>query len=208
MPSVFDVQVPEDSGGDFTPPVGAHPAVLVALIDLGTHNEEYAGQKSSKRKIFFVWELPTEKRQDGSSHTIGKAMTLSFNEKAKMRQLLTSWRGKQFSKGENYNLSALLGKQAVVTVTHKEVGEKSYAEFNAISPKIKNMADVKATYPLTSWEVGSQSPPPDHKWLPRIYGKTVKEMIAGCLELRSVEPEPDTANHSGGHVEEDSEIPF
>ena len=45
-------------GGDFAvPPAGSHPAVMVALVDLGMHTDTYQGDTTTNRKLFLVWEL-------------------------------------------------------------------------------------------------------------------------------------------------------
>ena len=68
--SVFK-QTAASSGGDYeNAPVGNHPAVLVAMIDIGTHEEDYQGAKKQTRKIYLAWELVDEKKADGKNHVI------------------------------------------------------------------------------------------------------------------------------------------
>lgn len=50
------------NGGEQVPP-GNHPAVLVALIDMGTQHDEYQGKASWRCNVLLVWELPTKKRR-------------------------------------------------------------------------------------------------------------------------------------------------
>ena len=40
-----------------TPPAGLHRAVLVGIVDIGTHDGEYKGQKNTTHRCLLVWEL-------------------------------------------------------------------------------------------------------------------------------------------------------
>lgn len=45
-------------GGNYEkPPPGNHPAVCVAIIDMGTQKQEYQGNVTFAHRAYFVWEL-------------------------------------------------------------------------------------------------------------------------------------------------------
>jgi hypothetical protein len=41
------------------PPAGLHPAICYAIIDMGTHQENFKGNVSNKPKVKFCFEFPT-----------------------------------------------------------------------------------------------------------------------------------------------------
>src|SRR5271165_6927494 len=96
------------SGGQsgLLPAAGTHPAVLVALIGLGTHHKEYKGSGYDPEMIYLVWELTAEEGRP----LIGRDFTLSLGKKAKLREFLERWRGKSFSDGEEFEIEKVLGK--------------------------------------------------------------------------------------------------
>ena len=51
-------------------PKGEHKAICYRVVDAGTAEEEYQGEKSNKHKIFLFWELPELKMQDGRPMSI------------------------------------------------------------------------------------------------------------------------------------------
>jgi len=94
-------------------PPGTHPAVLVALIDLGNQwQSAFSPGEAGKyqHRLYWVYELPMEKKANGESHLIAIDLTWSLNEKAKMRQFIESRLGRKIAEGEKYDVSAELGQ--------------------------------------------------------------------------------------------------
>src|SRR5262245_26390627 len=79
--SPWKVTASRGGGEDFKDPApeGVHRARLVALVDLGTHSEEYQGKPRDLHKVFAVWEL-VGCHQPGSTlnYVIAQDYTLSF----------------------------------------------------------------------------------------------------------------------------------
>ena len=48
---------PQQENDRYLAPADNHPARCVEVIDLGTQEEEWEGEKSSKHKIRITWEL-------------------------------------------------------------------------------------------------------------------------------------------------------
>ena len=72
----WKVKASSTEGGDFElPPSGSYPAVLIGLIDLGTHDREYNGKTDEVHKLLFVWELVTESKADGDNFVVIKDFT-------------------------------------------------------------------------------------------------------------------------------------
>ena len=100
---------------------GSHPAVCIGIIDLGTHTESFPGSPAKQtHKIFICWEIPGEKKSDGTSHVMGREYTCSFHEMAGLRKMVESWRSKKFAEGEDFDLSKLLGQACLLTVLNDD----------------------------------------------------------------------------------------
>ena len=166
-------QKASSGGGNFEAcPAGNHAAVLIAIIDLGTQEDSYQGVERTSRKVFLCWEIPGEQTAAGRSHVIGREYTLSFNEKAGLRKLIEAWRGKSFTEGEEFDLSALLGKPCMLTVVTEDKNGKTYAKINGVSSMPKGMPVPTATLGKISFslEEDDRAKFPDADWLPWSYG--------------------------------------
>ena len=119
--------VAKNDGGDFAPaPAGNHVAICYAIIDLGTqHSDAFTWEGSAipaadRPQILMMWELPNEPVEiaDELGGGTKPAVTshfynMFFNDKARLRKDLESWRGRQFSQEElqGFDISKLLGVQ-------------------------------------------------------------------------------------------------
>jgi hypothetical protein len=131
-----------DSGGgkDFDPvPEGSHLAVCDMFVDLGLQDTNFG----TKHKIYLRWQIPSLRmkwEKDGVEHegpmAIGSKFTLSLHEKATLRQILQSWRGKAFTPEElkKFDVTTILGKPCLITVTHApKDGGGVYANVGAVA---------------------------------------------------------------------------
>lgn len=118
-------------GGDFKQvPPGSYVARCYSLIDLGTQVSEKFGTAAHKVKI--GWELfgedgdgqPLTITRDGKTMpmTVSADYTVSLNEKANLRRVLESWRGRAFTPEEakGFDISKLIGTYCMVNVTSSE----------------------------------------------------------------------------------------
>lgn len=140
------MHMPPDSGGDFElAPEGAHVAICYRVIDLGTQQTEFNGEKKRQHKIMLSWELPDEKMEDGKPFSIHQRYTFSSNERATLRQHLESWRGKRFEDHEfgpgGFDIEKLIGVPCLLTILHSRKGDKTYANIGGIArlPKGTNV---------------------------------------------------------------------
>lgn len=131
-----------DSGGgkDFDPvPEGSHLAVCDMFVDLGLQDTNFG----TKHKVYLRWQIPSLRmkwEKDGVEHegpmAIGSKFTLSLHEKATLRQILQSWRGKAFTADElkKFDVTTVLGKPCLITVTHApKDGGGVYANVGAVA---------------------------------------------------------------------------
>ena len=120
---------PVGGGGDFTPvPAGQYVARCISLIDLGTQDGEYAGEKFTSEKIMVFWELLETTGGDKvfmddagtKPYTVLKEYTHSYGENSNLYGDLSTWFGEKFTDAEDFNISDLLGEYCQIQIMHKK----------------------------------------------------------------------------------------
>lgn len=183
---------PKGTGGDGTefekPPPGNHPAVCVAVVDLGTRQESYqGGPPKPKHKLYIAWEL-LGVCQSGTTrhHVIGQDYVLSLGEQANLRQMLDSWFAGRLKEGDEPDLTGLAGCRCLLNVAHKTTKSgKQVAAVKGVTPLPEPMKKglPKGQHKPLTWEIGSgEFPNPD--WLPYLFGRPVLEHIDESDEVR------------------------
>lgn len=195
------------------PPADQHPAVCVALIDLGTHQDEYqdSGKKFHVRRVLIVWEL-TACRKAGTktaNHVVCKDYNLFFGPTSALRKLVEGWRGAGFKEGDDFDISKLLGQKCLINLTHgKSARGSAYAKLASVGKLPKGLECPEPQHKPVAWVVGSEEPLP--AWLPYLYGEPVADVINRCLELNGGVDQ--AAGDQGGADSQgtggDEEIPF
>ncbi len=134
-----------DSGGkDFDPvPEGSRLAICDMFVDLGMQDSNYNGQQKTQHKIYLRWQIPSLRlkyTKDDVEHegpmAIGSKFTLSLHEKAALRKILQSWRGRAFTPDElkKFDVTTILGAPCLITVTHApKDGGGVYANVGAVA---------------------------------------------------------------------------
>lgn len=126
---------------------GAYAAVCDMIVDLGVQPSP-GGQFAPKRSVMLRFQIPSERveiTRDGQTKSlpavISRTLGLSLNEKATLRQLLQSWRGRAFTPEElkAFDLGKVVGKPAFINVTHAVKGDRTYANLTSIMPLPKGM---------------------------------------------------------------------
>ncbi len=177
------------SNADFeTPPAGNLPAVLVGIIDLGTHEHPgfQGGPPETKRTVLLVWELVEELKADSKMrHTIGRSYTLSFAKKAGLRILLEKWRGRDYMPGDDIDISKVLGMSCLLSVTHTSKGDNTYARVDGIAPVVKGMTVPAPQNRPLLWEIDSGQPIPEADWIPYVFGESVKDLVERSDEWKA-----------------------
>lgn len=145
---VLSAQQREETKPYEQPDAGAYAARCVRVCDLGTHEnaffkDEKTGKPQRKREVEITFEL-SELMEDGRPFVVSWRGGLSFNEKANLRKMLKSWRGKDFSPDElaGFSLSSILDKTCFVNVIHrpwKSDATKFSVEVESVMPLPKGM---------------------------------------------------------------------
>lgn len=176
------------------PPAGTQPAAVVGVIDLGTHTRKYKDEKTGKdklkpnREIFLVFEL-RKRRTDGTPFVVGRAYTYSISDKAALTPVLTSLYGgdPQEMISEDGLAADLPGRNCLVDIQHKKgTGNNANKTFANVKGVMASPEGIPAFTPEmgpVTFELGQPEPNWEElTWLPRIFGKTVEEVIAASHE--------------------------
>lgn len=129
-------------------PAGNYIARCYQMIQIGTVDEIINNETKQMNKVRIGWELPTETRvfseeRGEQPFVISKEYTLSLSDKANLRKMLASWRGKDFTEEQAkcFDISVLMGIPCMLNVIHKlsKDGTKTYQEIGSVSPMPKGV---------------------------------------------------------------------
>ena len=179
-----------NGGGDFEKaPAGNHPAILVSIIDLGTQKVDgFQGAPAKMmRRAYFVWELVNE-RMSGSNrnHTIAIDLTVSLNEKAKLRKWIEARTGKPVPDGGEFDIAGELGQPCLLNVV---VSPKGYPKIEGMSAVPKGMTIPNPTYKITATRIEDNKATGKivvPEWVPYLYGENLFDVIKRASELDGV----------------------
>jgi hypothetical protein len=185
--SAWTQKATSGGGNSEKPPVGNHPAILVAIIDMGTQQTEFQGTQKWQRRAYFVWELVTEK-QSGTkdrNHVIALDLTVSLADKAKLRKFMESRTGQKIADGAELDVTTELGQKCLLGVVANAKGYPKVETVSAVpkglpfpDPQHKPMAIT-----LEQLRDGSATVP---EWAPYLYGEPLWDVIQRCKEIAGV----------------------
>lgn len=127
-------------------PTGNYVARCYQMIQIGTVKETFEGETKILHKVRIGWELPEELRVFDESKgeqplVMSAEYTLSMHEKAKLRGVLQSWRGKAFTDDEakSFDITKLIGAPCLLNVIHKTNANGTFANVSGITPLPKGL---------------------------------------------------------------------
>jgi hypothetical protein len=135
--------LPQPTEGNFEPaPAGTHVAICYRVIDLGTQESVYNGEKKSARKVMISWEFPNEVKADGKPFVVSAIYTWSMHEKSTLRKTLEAWRGAAFTEADfkpptAFDVRNILGKSCTLSVVHVQKGDRTYANVSSVGKAMK-----------------------------------------------------------------------
>jgi len=116
-----------------SPSPGVYSGICIDVIDKGWVQTEYQGETKSQHKVRLVWEIDC-KTSEGENMVAGRTVTFSMGKNAKLRELLASWRGRDFTAqelGEGFDLERIVGAPAQIVVNEfktKEGEQRSFVD--------------------------------------------------------------------------------
>lgn len=124
------------------PKEGTYVGRLFSLIDLGSQSSTYG----IRRFVRMEFELLDSdmRRSDGQPFTVSRRFTLSLHEKAALRQMLQTWRGKSIVDGEDIEPADFVGQYGMATITIGTSKDgKEYPNLSTVTPLPKSFAKPK-----------------------------------------------------------------
>lgn len=204
--SMWTTKANDKHGGDFgeLPSADNHVALIAAIIDLGTHEEEYQGEKYKTRKLYIVWELPNEKQPSGEPKTIAKDYNYNqegLGKKSNLRKMMEAIRGKAYTEDEVIDISKMLGAACMVQIVHKKSAKGSeYAKIENVAGMPKGLPKPKATNLPFCYEIGNRNSIPELPWIPFLYGEKIKDIITRSEEWKAYDAKPAPATAANGQA--------
>jgi len=137
----------EPEGGNFVlVPQGTHLGACFLVADIGQQETSYG----MKHKLVMGWELPKEMidiEGEKKPMIVYNTYTVSLSEKANLRRDLESWRGREFTAEElkGFDVFNVMGAPCMMSIVHKTVGDKTYANIASVSALPKGMEGEKVT---------------------------------------------------------------
>lgn len=110
---------------------GEHLAVLADVISLPAQQTPFG----IKDQVKFVFEVEVENQVTGKRFQVRATFTNSLHKRAKLRDVLKTWRGRDFTGEElkGFDLSKLVGVTCrIITSEHVSKEERPYARIDAI----------------------------------------------------------------------------
>lgn len=132
------------NSADFEPaPAGMQLARCFRVVDLGTQETTYKGEVKHSHAILIGWELPNAPMTDGRPFVVSRRFTASLGQKATLRAVLESWRGRKFTAAEldGFDLKNIIGKTCLINIIHSpsKDGSKMYANVDTVNPVVQGM---------------------------------------------------------------------
>lgn len=145
----------KETGNFVLAPVGQYQAICCELLDWGQSSKPYTDKKTGVTADRMVWEIQyvfqlnkvdpeTGKRYEVRSRKLN-ARTLGEN--SGLRAFLLAWRGHDLTEAELKPPGVdidLTGRNAIISVVHAQVGDKTYANIGSIMPLMENMPAIEA----------------------------------------------------------------
>ena len=184
-------------------PAGNYVARCYQMVQIGTVNEIINGEQKQLQKVRIGWEFPNDQKvfseEKGLQPIVfNEEYTLSMGEKANLRKMLASWRGKDFSVDEakSFDITVLLGVVCMVNIIHKPAKAdptKIYAKIGSVSSVPKGMVvppQITPTFVLSydNFDFEKFNSLPDF----------IKDKMKTSIEYTAL-VQPNSAQMSAGH---------
>lgn len=200
------------------PEPGSHIARCFAIIDLGTQQHSFGGEVWSSRDVRISFELPNERMTGkynaelkGKPFASSVTLKQSLHPSSKMRKLLKSWRGRDFSKDEltTFEPKKLLGVPCRLTLVASPDGQ--YVDIDSIAPLGKGEKCPKQVNPSVYFSLDPEEFSFD---VFNTLGEKTRDKIAGSPEFKALEdggsdePDPEQMAESAAATEAEDDVPW
>ena len=189
------------NGGTFKhPEPGTVNAICTRVIDLGTQETTWQGQKKTARKVLIGWEID-QQMDDQRPFLVTARYTASIHPKSVLGQHLEAWRGRPFSEEElkAFDLNKILGACCLLTI----VRDGEYSNVKGVAKLPKGMAPLEPHGPLTLLDLENYSE--------EVYSslsEPLRATIAKSPEFQKATGEVADAPEGGAGKLDAEDIPF
>lgn len=212
----------EDKSNFESVPSGMHLARCYRIIDLGTQKSEYMAQVKYLHKIMLGWEIHGTnddgtplKMRDGRPFAIFKNYTLSWSEKATLRNDLQSWRGKPFSQEEmrRFDLKTVLNAWCMLNIIERAGQDGNmYVNVSGVTPVPLMIKKNGLPEPINKNELFNLTDPDMEMF--ETFSENLKKKIQSSPEWEKLSKKTKTVDDiapkaaGSSFDEDDSDIPF
>jgi len=182
-------------------PKGTHVARCISVIDLGTGEETYKGETKMRRMLNVTWALPKctiEIEGEPKPMHISKKFAASLNSKSTLRKVVDAWLAPSEKQLAKFDPLEMLGKEALVTVTHYE---RANGDLGASIGSVSSLPDG-VNVPAIDAEPWSYDPSNPKVNLDKLL-EWQRERIATSLEYKTA-----TATQQQEDDDDTDSIPF
>ena len=194
----------------------SYTAVCTAVIDLGEQYTQFDKQKQGtyKPQCMFIFEIPDERVEiDGESKPrwiSSKRFTAILSERSSLFQFLTSWGNKDI---ENIDLTSVLGRGAVLTISQKEKTDGTkYNSIEGIAGLPKGIPAPKPESELLAFDADEPDMEVLEKlptWIQDIIKKSTQFAENPPMqEVATPEPSGDKTNKQQSNEDDGEECPI
>ena len=137
-------------------PAGSHLAVCTMIAEVGTHSVTNSYGTKDKYQVVLSFDFPDQRidiEKDGVTKNLprrkSKKVTFSYHEKSTLGIWLSGWNGERPNR--DFDLSSMLGKNAMITIIHSDWEGTTYDNIQTISALPARMEGAKAENDLVSF---------------------------------------------------------
>ena len=126
-------------------PAGNYQGVCYAIKDIGTHSFEYQGETKRAHKVVLLYEVDELIQIEGTykdkRYVVSEELTLSLHEKAKLRQRIEGWFGRELSEEEldGFDLESLVGRNGMLNIISSKKGYPIIDSVSQLGKKMNQM---------------------------------------------------------------------
>ena len=136
----------EDSGEKILPKTGLTQCVLTGIIDMGSQEYEYKGEKKKARKVELQFTLPQlthtwEEEEGPQPFVLYRDVTMSMHKKSILRSIIQGILGKELD--GPFDLESIAGMNSMVNIVHVERNGTHYANMDSFSPLMDGIEEAK-----------------------------------------------------------------
>lgn len=130
-------------------PEGTHVALCTHVIDMGMQTTPWG----IKRQVYIAFELSEPLMADGRPFIVSRVFTNSLHEKSALRQIIEPWIGRKEIEDEDFELSTLAGRPALVIVSHREGIKGVFADILFVAPLPKGTLPPKPMNKIVVFDI-------------------------------------------------------